>query len=394
MPSPLQPRHRRKPGFAAARQLTRRGCLAGASLSPHLHVTSTRPALAVKNGVRPRCCDAGFPPYGPLSRRCRVPSVRAPGASSSLRAMPGARACRIRGSAHRLGSDAPLSGLDLACFLRMLARGIAGLIETARARRRFGAYGLRARVSPTPSCSSPDRGAEMIAGGRWRGRDKPPARVSHVHLAARAPRIILPDARAPRIISARVPHGHPAARVPHVHPASPRARPVASPRRASPRTSRRARVPTYIPPSPARVPHGHPGARTPRTSRARTPRTSRRACPTYIPARVSHVHPAPGARTPRTSLAARTRPHTSIGRHLQEEVNPQHDVGRGLRGVGPPRHAPSPWPSSPPGSPTRPRGSRHPPPLPPPPRAPQPAPTGRAECASLRLASPTPPTCI
>ena len=100
----------------------------------HLHapMTSTRPALAVKNGVRPRCCDAGFPPYGPLSRRCRVPSVRAPGASSSLRAMPGARACRVRGSAHRLRSDAPLSGLDLPCFLRVLAHRIAGRVEPAQ----------------------------------------------------------------------------------------------------------------------------------------------------------------------------------------------------------------------------------------------------------------------
>jgi hypothetical protein len=59
----------------------------------------------------------------------------------------------------------------------MLARGIAGRVETARARRRFGPDGLRASVSPTPSCQSPDRGAEKIAGGRWRGRDKPPARV-------------------------------------------------------------------------------------------------------------------------------------------------------------------------------------------------------------------------
>ena len=79
-----------------------------------------------------------------------VPGVRAPGA------------CRVRGSAHRLRCDAPLSGLDLACFLRMLARGIAGRVEPARARRRFGPDGLRASVSPTPSCSSPDRGAEMI----------------------------------------------------------------------------------------------------------------------------------------------------------------------------------------------------------------------------------------
>ena len=144
-------------------------------------MTSTRPALAVKNGVRPRCCDSGFPPYGPLSRRCRVPSVRAPGASSSLRAMPGARACRVRGSAHRLWSDAPLSGLVLPCFLEALAHRIAEHVETARARRRFGPDGLRASVGPTPSCSSPDRGAEMIAGGRCRGRDKPPARVPHVH---------------------------------------------------------------------------------------------------------------------------------------------------------------------------------------------------------------------
>ena len=127
----------------------------------HLHapMTSTRPALAVKNGVRPRCCDAGFPPYGPLSRRCRVPSVRAPGASSSLRAMPGARACRVRGSAHRLRSDAPLSGLDLPCFLRMLARRPSG-----PKRRRARAVSTRpaiprANIRRKQARSSPDRGA-------------------------------------------------------------------------------------------------------------------------------------------------------------------------------------------------------------------------------------------
>ena len=98
-----------------------------------------------------------------------VRGVRAPGA------------CRVRASAHRLCAAAPLSGLDLPCSLQTLAHGIASGLETARAHRRSGAYGLRARVGPTPSCTSPDRGAEMIAGGRRRGRDKPPARVPHVH---------------------------------------------------------------------------------------------------------------------------------------------------------------------------------------------------------------------
>ncbi len=90
-------------------------------------------------------------------------------------------ACRLRASAHRLSLMRPCRGLIHRCFLRMWARRIAGRVETARAHRRSGAYGLRASVSPTPSCTSPDRGAEMIAGGRRRGRDKPPARVPHVH---------------------------------------------------------------------------------------------------------------------------------------------------------------------------------------------------------------------
>ena len=47
------------------------------------------------------------------------------------------------------------------------------------------------------------------------------------------------------------------------------------------------------------------------------------------PARVSHGHPAPGARAPRTPLAARTRPHTSIGRHLQRWGQPAAHRGAG-----------------------------------------------------------------
>jgi hypothetical protein len=73
-------------------------------------------------------------------------------------------------------------------FSAGVGAGTAGRVETARARRRFGPDGLRASVGPTPSCSSPDRGAEKIAGGRWRGRDKPPARAPHVHPAAGRPR--------------------------------------------------------------------------------------------------------------------------------------------------------------------------------------------------------------
>ncbi len=54
------------------------------------------------------------------------------------------------------------------------------------------------------------------------------------------------------------------------------------------------------------------------------------------PARVSHGHPAPGARAPRTPLAARTRPHTSIGRHLQRWGQPSARCGAGAGGWGPP----------------------------------------------------------
>ena len=106
---------------------------------------------------------------GHTRREREVRGVRAPGA------------CRVRASAHRLSQMRPCRGLIYRCFLRMLARGIAGRFETARAPRRFGPDGLRASVSPTPACSSPDRGAGRIAGGRRRGRDKPPARVPHVH---------------------------------------------------------------------------------------------------------------------------------------------------------------------------------------------------------------------
>jgi hypothetical protein len=61
--------------------------------------------------------------------RREVRGVRAPGA------------CRVRASAHRLRSDAPLSGLDLPCFLRMLARGIAG---RSRPHEHVGASALTA----------------------------------------------------------------------------------------------------------------------------------------------------------------------------------------------------------------------------------------------------------
>jgi linoleoyl-CoA desaturase len=76
----------------------------------------------------------------------------------------------------------PCRGLIYLVFCGCWRAGIAGRVETARARRRFGPDGLRASVSPTPSCSSPDRGAEKIAGGRWRGRDKPPARVHPTYI--------------------------------------------------------------------------------------------------------------------------------------------------------------------------------------------------------------------
>ncbi len=170
------------------------------------------------------------------------------GTRAGLRA-PGA--CRVRGSAHRLWSDAPLSGLVLPCFLEALAHRIAEHVETARARRRSGAIGLRASVGPTPSCSSPDRGAPMIAGGRWRGCDKPPARAPHVH-PARSPRTsrALP-ARSPRTVPGARPTSHPA-RAPAPSPTrAPRtARDSAArphrPRRARPTHRPRAR-PTYIP---------------------------------------------------------------------------------------------------------------------------------------------------
>jgi hypothetical protein len=88
---------------------------------------------------------------------------------------------RQRPPATALG--APVGACSTLCSSRVI-EGTAGLVETAQARRRNGPYGLRAMTSPTPSCSSPDRGAEMIAGGRRRGRDKPPAREPHVHPAA------------------------------------------------------------------------------------------------------------------------------------------------------------------------------------------------------------------
>ena len=67
------------------------------------------------------------------------------------------------------------------------------------------------------------------------------------------------------------------------------------------------------------------------------------------PARVPHGHPAPGARAPRTPLAARTRPHTSIGRHLQRWGQPSVAPRGGGRGEGrrctihPPPHATASW---------------------------------------------------
>ncbi len=187
---------------------------------------------------------------------CRGGRWEVRGTRAGLRA-PGA--CRVRGSAHRLWSDAPLSGLVLPCFLEALAHRIAEHVETARARRRSGAIGLRASVGPTPSCSSPDRGAPMIAGGRWRGCDKPPARAPHVH-PARSPRTV-PGARAPR--TSRALPTHRPRRAPHVHPArSPRtvpdARPTHRPRlRGAPHTVPDARAPRT---APARAPHTSPGA--------------------------------------------------------------------------------------------------------------------------------------
>jgi hypothetical protein len=114
----------------------------------------------------PCLVGVGFPPSGPLEH----PPLCAPCQAHEL----AASAAALTG----YGSDAPLSGLDLPCFLRVLARGIAGRVETARARRRFGAYGLRASVGPTPSCQSPDRGAENDS--RWalaRTRQAPGART-------------------------------------------------------------------------------------------------------------------------------------------------------------------------------------------------------------------------
>ena len=69
--------------FAAGGQLSRRACLTV------LHSRSKRSRTYDFHQTRPRgeerCTArlrAGFPPHVPLSRRCRVPSVRAPGVHS------------------------------------------------------------------------------------------------------------------------------------------------------------------------------------------------------------------------------------------------------------------------------------------------------------------------
>jgi hypothetical protein len=122
---------------------------------------------------------------GPARREVR--GARAPGA------------CRLRVSAHRLFSWAPLSGLEHKGVGQRLARRPSGP-KRRRARAVADTTYNPPRQHPQQrGRSSPDRGAEMIAGGRWRGRDKPPARGPHVHPAA-------PGVRRPACRHARSQH--------------------------------------------------------------------------------------------------------------------------------------------------------------------------------------------
>jgi hypothetical protein len=62
---------------------------------------------------------------------------------------------------------------------------------------------------------APTGAHQTVAGGRWRGRDKPPARAPHVPPGARVPRTSRPRRAHPTYIPlpARAPHVHPSPRV-------------------------------------------------------------------------------------------------------------------------------------------------------------------------------------
>ena len=231
--------------------------------------------------------------------------------------------------------------------------------------------------------SSPDRGAATIAGGRGRGRGKPPARAPHVPLAAPAAR--RPGPRTPRTsCGARCPP--PPARAPHVPLAAPADRPRAPRCACCARCTRR--VPHAALAALAAAPHAAsaasaaPTARCPPPAARRPPpaaccplspriaRTSRGArCPTFgascpLPAacrsRPSHLPTAnrrpPDARPPlppahllgpaRTAVTAdfvgrhsSARPRTEQqGRaaHCAPRSDAQRRAGRTLAGPTPP----------------------------------------------------------
>ena len=119
-------------------------------------------------------------------------------ASGGVRGARAPGACRVRASAHRLRGGAPLSGLEPPCFLRAMSRGLRG---TSRPPEHVGAAALMACAPGRPNAlmhKHRQGRRKKIAGGRWRGRDKPPARATHGHLAARITELLPRAVRAPR----------------------------------------------------------------------------------------------------------------------------------------------------------------------------------------------------